>query len=35
MMEGLKGDERNLNEDLSNETVKWQEKAELLNHREN
>ena len=30
MMEGLKGDERNLKEDLSNETVKWQEKAESL-----
>ena len=30
MMESLKGDEGNLKEDLLNETVKWQEKAESL-----
>jgi hypothetical protein len=30
MIEGLKGDEGSLEEDLSNETVKWQEKAESL-----
>ncbi|MCK9405794.1 MAG: DUF357 domain-containing protein [Methanothrix sp.] len=28
MMESLKGDEGSLKEDLLNETVKWQEKAE-------
>ena len=30
MIEGLKGEERSLEEDLLNETVKWQEKAESL-----
>jgi len=30
MIEGLKGEEGSLEEDLSNETVKWQEKAESL-----
>ena len=30
MIEGLKGEEGSLEEDLLNETVKWQEKAESL-----
>lgn len=30
MIEGLKGEEGSLKEDLSIETVKWQEKAESL-----